>query len=108
MEGMPVVLRGTVGGERPDPAPRPDGDPDVWTVMPRSAPTVHALLPDVQAEDPATVGHPRASRSLPALPLVRLPAVLAVLSLVRTAPQPGQLPADLRLNPPAGCAVERS
>jgi len=87
VDGVPVVLRGPLPGERPAAAPgSARGAPLRAPRLPRRAPPVHALLPGVQAQAGPAVEPPRSARPLRPLPLAHFARVLALLRVVRAAP----------------------
>ena len=83
VEGLSLVLHGSIRGQRQAASRRSGSGPKVQSPRLRgSAPTLHALLSALQDQDPAPVVPRRLVRPLSEVPLARLPRLLALLPLV--------------------------
>src|SRR5262249_14274871 len=93
--GVSLVLCGPLPQQRPAPAARPARDAPLWHArLRRAAPPLHALLPDVQAQDEAPVVAPAPAGPLPALSLADRPRAAPLLPVVRAPRAPrGRVPA---------------
>ena len=85
MDRLPVVLPRSVREQRSFAARRCPGRPELQPPgLLGTAPAVHALLPDLQAEAEARLVPRRIAGPVPAMPLAGVPTVLAALSVVWT------------------------
>ena len=93
MDRLSVVLSGSARRQRTSGSSGLGGGPPLQPArLCGRAAALDALLPDLQAEDAARLERSRARWPLPALPLVGVAAVLAVLPLVRAPRGEGRTP----------------